>query len=102
MQASPGFPMALRASGMTLSRLGFARAGVDRHRVLQPFDLARALVFLGDHLAPFRRVEALGRLARFPEIDAATLAAAEYVIFRDQARCILVGREVLLVELARV
>src|SRR3954471_14707615 len=86
----------------SLSRLAPPPAIVDGDRVLQPLDLARAFIFPGNHLAPFRRVEALGGLARFPEIDAAAFAVAEYVILGDQARRVLVGREILLVDFSGV
>jgi predicted LPLAT superfamily acyltransferase len=56
---------------------------INDHGRLVEADLGRGAIAVGDHLAPFGVVDALGRLAAFPEIAAAAGAAfgIEQVIF---------------------
>src|SRR3954452_14336597 len=49
-----------------------AKRVVDDHRRLEIADLRRSAIALGDHVAPFACIDALGGLAAFPEITAPT------------------------------
>src|ERR1043166_861718 len=94
----PGDPRTCVSAACDMADLLAARSGrlwrgqhdlalhvVDGHGIFQPLDLGLGAVTLGDHLLPLRRVELLGRLPGFPDVDPAALAVAEHVILRDQA-----------------
>src|SRR5262249_7414208 len=67
---------------------------VDDERAVEPGDGGLGAVELGHALAPFAIVDALGRLPRFPEIDAARSRAVlgADVVFADQSGDIPVFR----------
>src|SRR6185437_110984 len=66
---------------------GFTQRIVDDDRRLEEADLGRGAVAIGDHLAPFGVIDALRRLAAFPEVAAAAGAAlgVEQIIFAHEA-----------------
>src|SRR5258705_9090723 len=82
---------------------GLAEGVIDNDRSLEIADLGRGAVALGNHLAPFGIVDALGGFAAVPQIAAAGGPAfrVEQVILANKAGEALVFRRRALEQLSR-